>query len=153
VITSLSHTAVWVLDQDEALAFYTEKLGFQVNTDATMDDFRWLTVSPPGQPDHELILLVPGPPMMDEAAAEQVKELVVKGVLGAGAFETDDCRSTYEELSARGVSFLAEPAERFYGIEATFRDNSGNWFSMTQHTDVPVAGRPTTGAQPTADQR
>jgi catechol 2,3-dioxygenase-like lactoylglutathione lyase family enzyme len=132
-------TTIRVLDQDEALAFYTEKLGFEVNKDATMDDFRWLTVSAPDRPDHELILLVPGPPMMDEESAQQVKELVAKGVLGAGAFETDDCRATYAELSARGVSFLSEPAERFYGVDATFRDNSGNWFSMTQRTEMPVA--------------
>jgi catechol 2,3-dioxygenase-like lactoylglutathione lyase family enzyme len=138
LITGLSHTTIRVLDQDEALEFYTEKLGFELNTDATMDDFRWLTVNPPGRPEHELVLLVPGPPMMDEEAAEQVKALVAKGALGAGAFETDDCRATYADLSARGVSFLSEPAERFYGIEATFRDNSGNWFSMTQHADVPA---------------
>jgi uncharacterized glyoxalase superfamily protein PhnB len=104
-----------------------------------MDDFRWLTVSPPGQPEHELILVVPGPPMMDEEAADQVKALVAKGVLGPGAFETDDCRATYEQLSARGVSFLLEPTERFYGIEATFRDNSGNWFSMTEPSDAQAA--------------
>jgi catechol 2,3-dioxygenase-like lactoylglutathione lyase family enzyme len=137
LITALSHTTIWVLDQDEALAFYTDKLGFEVNTDATMDDFRWLTVNPPDRPEHELVLLVPGPPMMDEESAEQVKTLVAKGALGAGAFETDDCRAAYAELSASGVSFLSEPTERFYGIEATFRDNSGNWFSMTQRTAVP----------------
>jgi catechol 2,3-dioxygenase-like lactoylglutathione lyase family enzyme len=139
LITSLSHTTIWVLDQDEALAFHTDKLGFEVNTDATMDDFRSLTVNPPRQPHHELVLLVPGPPMMDEESAEQVKELVAKGALGAGAFETDDCRATYAELSAHGVGFLSEPTERFYGIEATFRDNSGNWFSMTQRVEAPVA--------------
>jgi catechol 2,3-dioxygenase-like lactoylglutathione lyase family enzyme len=138
VITALSHTTIWVLDQDEALDFYTQKLGLELNTDATMDDFRWLTVSPPGQPDYELVLSVPGAPMMDEQSAEQVKALVAKGALGAGAFETDDCRATYDELSARGVTFLSEPTERFYGIEATFRDNSGNWFSMTERTEVPV---------------
>jgi catechol 2,3-dioxygenase-like lactoylglutathione lyase family enzyme len=139
LITGLSHSTIWVLDQDEALAFYTETLGFEVNTDATMDDFRWLTVNPPGRPEHELVLVVPGPPMMDEESAEQVKALVAKGALGAGAFETDDCRATHAELSGRGVTFLSEPAERPYGIEATFRDNSGNWFSMTQRTEVPVA--------------
>jgi catechol 2,3-dioxygenase-like lactoylglutathione lyase family enzyme len=139
LITGLSHTTIWVLDQDEALEFYTELLGFEVNTDATMDDFRWLTVNPPGRPEHELVLIVPGPPMMDEESAEQVKALVAKGALGAGAFETDDCRAMYAELSGRGVTFLSEPTERFYGIEATFRDNSGNWFSMTQRTEVPVA--------------
>jgi catechol 2,3-dioxygenase-like lactoylglutathione lyase family enzyme len=136
MITDLSHTTIWVLDQDEALEFYTQKLGFEVNTDATMDDFRWLTVSPPDHPEHELVLLVPGPPMMDEQASEQLKALLAKGALGPGAFETDDCRGTYEELSARGVTFLSEPTERFYGIEATFRDNSGNWFSMTERTEA-----------------
>ena len=136
MITKLSHTTIWVLDQDEALDFYTQKLGFEVNTDATMDDFRWLTVSPPDQPDHELILLVPGPSMMDEESAEQVKALVAKGVLGPGAFETDDCRRTYEELRERGVNFMSGPTERFYGIEATLRDNSGNWFSMTEHSEA-----------------
>jgi catechol 2,3-dioxygenase-like lactoylglutathione lyase family enzyme len=141
VITDLSHTTIWVLDQDEALEFYTQKLGFELNTDATMDDFRWLTVSPPGRPDCELVLLVPGAPMMDDQSAEQVKALVAKGALGAGAFETDDCQETYDELSARGVKFLSGPTKRFYGIEATFRDNSGNWFSMTQHTEAPVESK------------
>jgi len=139
LITALSHTTIWVLDQDEALEFYTQKLGFEVNTDATMDDFRWLTVNPPGRPEHELVLVVPGPPMMDEESAQQVKALIAKGALGAGAFETDDCRATYAELKARGVGFLSEPTERFYGVEATFRDNSGNWFSMTQRAEVPTA--------------
>jgi catechol 2,3-dioxygenase-like lactoylglutathione lyase family enzyme len=135
LITGLSHTTIWVLDQDEALEFYTEKLGFEVNTDATMDDFRWLTVNPPGRPGHELVLLVPGPPMMDEEAAEQVKALVAKGVLGPGVLNTDDCRATYAELSAQGVNFLSEPQERPYGIEATLRDSSGNWFSMTEPSE------------------
>jgi catechol 2,3-dioxygenase-like lactoylglutathione lyase family enzyme len=134
MISKLSHTTIWVLDQDEALDFYTQKLGFEVGTDARMDDFRWLTVRPPRQPDHELILLEPGPPMMDDATAEQVKALVAKGVVGPGAFESDDCRGTYAELSARGVNFLSEPTERFYGIEATLRDNSGNWFSMVERS-------------------
>ena len=130
----LTHTTIWVLDQDAALDFYTGALGFRVNTDARLDDFRWLTVSPPGQPDHELILLEPGPPMMDEPTAEQVRALVAKGVLGPGAFEIDDCAAAFSQLSARGVTFLSEPTERFYGIEATLRDNSGNWSSMTQRS-------------------
>jgi catechol 2,3-dioxygenase-like lactoylglutathione lyase family enzyme len=130
----LTHTTIWVLDQDEALEFYTQKLGFEVNADARMGDFRWLTVNPPGQPEHELILLEPGPPMMDAEAAEQVRALVAKGVVGPGAFEVDDCAAAYAELSGRGVRFLSEPTERFYGIEATLRDNSGNWFSMTQRS-------------------
>lgn len=135
MITKLSHTTIWVLDQDEARAFYTEKLGFEVRIDERTDNFRWLTVSPPSQPDHELILLEPGPPMMDAETAEQVKTLVAKGVLGPGVLGTDDCRSTYAELTERGVSFLSEPAERFYGIEATLRDSSGNWFSLTQRSE------------------
>jgi catechol 2,3-dioxygenase-like lactoylglutathione lyase family enzyme len=136
MISRLSHTTIWVLDQDQALDFYTQKLGFEVRTDARMDDFRWVTVSPPGQPDHELILLEPGPPMMDDETAEQVKALVAKGVVGPGAFETDDCSGTYAELHRRGVNFLSQPTERFYGIEATLRDNSGNWFSMTQRSEA-----------------
>ncbi len=132
MITRLSHAALWVLDQDAAVRFYTGKLGFEVRTDQTMDDFRWLTVGPPRQPELELILLVPGPPMMAPEAAEQIKALVAKGHLGSGVFGTDDCHATYDELSRQGVEFLQEPAERFYGIEATFRDNSGNWFSLTQ---------------------
>ena len=136
MITKLSHTTIWVLDQDEALDFYTNKLGFEVRTDERMDAFRWLTVSPPDQPDHELILLVPGPPMMDEETAEQVKALVAKGVLGPGAFDANDCRGTHEELRGRGVNFLSEPTERFYGVEATLRDNSGNWFSMVERSPV-----------------
>ena len=129
MIRKLSHTTIWVLDQDEALDFYTQKLGFEVRMDERMDNFRWLTVGPPDQPDHDLILLEPGPPMMDEETAAQVKELVAKGVLGPGVFGTDDCKGTYAELNERGVNFLSEPAERFYSIEATLRDNSGNWFS------------------------
>lgn len=134
MINRLSHATIWVLDQDEALSFYCGKLGFEVRTDQTMDDFRWVTVGPPSQPELELILLVPGAPMMPPEAAEQIKALVAKGHLGSGVFGTDDCHETYAELSAQGVEFLQEPAERFYGTEATFRDNSGNWFSLTERT-------------------
>jgi catechol 2,3-dioxygenase-like lactoylglutathione lyase family enzyme len=134
MITRLSHAGVWVLDQDEALAFYTTKLGFEVRTDARMDNgFRWLTVGPAADPDFELMLGHPGPPMVDEESAAMIRTLVAKGVLGGGVWESDDCRRTYEELSARGVTFLQEPAERPYGVEAVFRDNSGNWFSLTEH--------------------
>ena len=136
MINRLSHSCIWVLDQDEALAFYTDKLGFEVRTDQTMDDFRWVTVGPLEQDDLEIVLLVPRPPMMDAEAAEQIEALVSKGAMGNAVFATDDCRRTYEELKARGVEFLQEPAERFYGIEATFRDNSGNWFSLTQRSEV-----------------
>ena len=132
MITKFTHSTVWVLDQDAALRFYTEVLGFEARTDVTMDTFRWLTVGPPGQPDFELILAVPGPPMLDPESAGHIRAMVAKGALGAGVFATDDCRRSYEEMKARGVEFLTEPAERSYGIEATFRDNSGNWFSLMQ---------------------
>ncbi len=134
MIKRLSHAGVPVLDQDSAKALYTEKLGFEVRTDATMDEFRWLTVGPPDQPDFEFILYEPGPPMHDEESAQHIRALVAKGALGGGVWETDDVRKTYEELSANGVEFLQEPAERPYGIEAVFRDDSGNWFSLTQRT-------------------
>jgi len=132
MIDKLTHTTIWVLDQDDALDFYTQKLGFDINTNAKLDEFRWLTISPPGQTDHELILLEPGPPTMDEESAEQVKALVAKGILGAAAFETADCHGTFRQLSERGVTFLSEPTKRPWGTEATWRDNSGNWFSMTE---------------------
>jgi catechol 2,3-dioxygenase-like lactoylglutathione lyase family enzyme len=140
MVMRLTHTTIWVLDQDDALEFYTQKLGFEVNTDERMDDFRWLTVSPPGQPEHELILLEPGPPMMDEESAQQLKGLVARGFVGPGAFEVEDCAGEYERLRARGVTFLSAPTERFYGIEATLRDSSGNWFSMTQRTAARAGG-------------
>jgi catechol 2,3-dioxygenase-like lactoylglutathione lyase family enzyme len=132
VITRLSHASVYVEDQDAAKAFYTDKLGFEVRNDQTMDGFRWLTVGPPGQPALELVLLVPGPPMFDEETAAQMKQVLRKGALGTGVFHTDDCRATYAELQSRGVEFLQEPEERPYGVEAVFRDDSGNWFSLTQ---------------------
>lgn len=138
MIDRLSHACVWVLDQDDALEFYTSKLGFELRSDERLDSFRWLTVGPPEQPDLEILLAHPGPPMLDPESAEMVRSLVAKGVLGAGVFATSDCRRAYEELSARGVRFLMEPTERMYGIEATFRDNSGNWFSLTQPVGAPT---------------
>jgi predicted enzyme related to lactoylglutathione lyase len=135
MITRLSHATVWVLDQDRALAFYTEQLGFEVRTDVTMDGFRWLTVGPKSQPDVEMILGSPSPPMLSPEDGETVRRLVAKGVLGPGVLATDDCQATYEELRARGVEFLQEPADRPYGIEAILRDDSGNWFSLTQRKD------------------
>ncbi len=133
MINRLSHATVWVLDQDEALEFYTSKLGFELRNDARMDTFRWLTVGPPDQPELEIVLAYPGPPMLDPESGEQIRGMVAKGALGVGVFATEDIRRTYDDLSARGVKFLMEPTERPYGIEATFRDNSGNWFSLTQH--------------------
>ncbi len=133
MIQRMSHTTIFVTDQDAAKDFYVGKLGFEVRTDATMGDFRWLTVGPKGQPDLEIVLMKIAPfGHMDAESADTLRRLLDKGVLGAGAFHTADCRKTYEELSARGVQFKAAPEEKFYGIEAIFCDNSGNWFSLTQ---------------------
>lgn len=134
MIQRLSHACIYVLDQEEAKDFYVNKLGFEVKTDATMDGgFRWLTVSPPGQPDLEIILMGTQPGgVWDEETSSTMRKMIEQGKLGAGAFSTSDCRQTHAELAAKGVEFLKEPTEEFYGIEAVFKDNSGNWFSMTQ---------------------
>jgi len=134
MITKLSHTSFFVTDQEKAYDFYVNKLGFKVNTDATMDNgFRWLTVNPPDQPDLEIVLFpVGGPNGFDEEVTKALKMLLEKGVMGAGAMYTPDCRATYEELKAKGVHFKSEPKEQFYGIEAIITDGCGNWFSMTQ---------------------
>jgi catechol 2,3-dioxygenase-like lactoylglutathione lyase family enzyme len=137
MISKMSHATIFVNNQDEALAFYRDKLGFQLHTDAMVGpDFRWLTINAPNQPDFEIILMEPkGGMLMDEPTANQLREIMNKGVLGAGAFSTDDCRGTYEEMKSKGVVFVSEPAERPYGIEAVFKDNSGNWFSLTQPSE------------------
>lgn len=134
MIQRMSHATIFVTNQDQALEFYRDKLGFKVHTDANVGpDFRWLTMCTNDQPDFEIILMEPKPGMlMDEETANTVRSLLAKGVLGAGVFNTNDCRGTYEEMKAKGVQFTSEPAERPYGIEAVFRDNSGNWFSLTQ---------------------
>jgi catechol 2,3-dioxygenase-like lactoylglutathione lyase family enzyme len=132
VIRRLSHVAVYVLDQDRALKFYTDVLGFEVRTDITVDGFRWLTVGPKEQPDLAVLLAVPAPPMFAPEDARTMQALVAKGAFHGGVLETDNCRATYEHLKARGVTFLQEPAERPYGVEAVFRDDSGNWFSLTE---------------------
>ena len=132
----LTHVNVWVHDQDDALAFYTQKLGMELRQDVTvpeMGNFRWLSVGPVGQPDVALALLpIPGPPVFDEETAEQLKAIVAKGAAGGLFFETDDCRAAYEELKSRGVEFVDEPTERPYGLDAGFRDNSGNQIRMMQ---------------------
>jgi predicted enzyme related to lactoylglutathione lyase len=132
----IANAQLWVHDQDEALAFYTEKLGFEVRTDATLPelgDFRWLTVSPAEQPDFAIVLMaIPGPPVMDEEVANQVRSLMAKGFAGTVFLTTEDCQASYEELKARGVEFTEEPEERPYGIDAGFRDPSGNSFRLTQ---------------------
>lgn len=135
MITRLSHFSIYVLDQDQAYDFYVNKLGFEVVTDATMDNgFRWLTVRPKEQQHTEIVLMpVRAGQMFDEQTAEQMRDLIRKGKLGSGVFETNDCRATYAELKAKGVEFMSEPKEQFYGVEALFKDNSGNWFSLTEH--------------------
>ena len=137
MIRRMSHATIFVENQEEALAFYRDKLGFCVHTDAKInDDFRWLTVCTNDDPDFELILLEPKPGMlMDEETSKQMRAIMAKGVLGAGAFNTDDCQGTYDELKAKGVEFISAPAQRPYGIEAVFKDNSGNWFSLTQPSE------------------
>jgi catechol 2,3-dioxygenase-like lactoylglutathione lyase family enzyme len=133
MINRMSHATIYVKDQDKAKEFYVDKLGFEVRTDQKMGDFRWLTVGPKDQPDLEIVLLKPGGPMFDDGTVRQIFELMDRGALGAGVFQTQDCRQTYEELKAKGVQFLSTPQDRPYGIEATFKDDSGNWFSLTQH--------------------
>ncbi|CAM5453343.1 VOC family protein [Streptomyces abikoensis] len=138
MIKGIAITTVWVLDQDRAKDFYTHKLGLEVRTDMTMggeEGMRWLTVGAQDQPDVELTLMVPGPPGLDAESAEALKRLVAKGALGAGVLSTDDVHRDYETLKGRGVEFLQEPQERPYGTEAILRDDSGNWFSLTQRNE------------------
>jgi len=127
---------VWVHDQDEALAFYTEKLGWELRADVTLPEFgnyRWLTVGPPNQPDVSVLLnAIPGPPVMDESTADQIRSLMAKGWIGNVLLTTDDVQADYEELKARGVEFTEAPEERPYGIDSAFRDPSGNQFRLTQ---------------------
>ncbi len=134
MITKLGPATVWVLDQDSAKAFFTEKLGLEVRDDMTLGEggMRWLTVGAKDQPDLSLALMVPGPPSMDPGSAAHMRALIAKGVLGAGAFNTDDCQAEYERLSAAGVEFVQKPERRPYGVEAVFRDDSGCWYSLTE---------------------
>jgi predicted enzyme related to lactoylglutathione lyase len=132
----IANAHMWVNDQDEALAFYTQKLGMEVRIDATMPEmgnFRWLTVGPVGQPDVSIVLMaIPGPPVMDAQTAEQVRDLMSKGFAGTVFLTTDDCQASYEELKARGVEFTEAPDDRPYGIDSGFRDPSGNSIRLTQ---------------------
>ena len=134
MITKMNHASIFVLDQDSAYDFYVNKLGFTVNTDADMGPGkRWLTVNPPDQPDLELTLMPIGTGMMfDEDSAATMRELVKNGTFGFGAFECADVRATYEELKAKGVEFSKPPTEEFWGWNALFKDDSGNWFSLGQ---------------------
>jgi predicted enzyme related to lactoylglutathione lyase len=137
---TIGSAQLWVHDQDEALAFYTEKVGMEVKSDVTvpeMGNFRWLAVGPASQPDVSIVLmLVPGPPIMDEESADAVRALMAKGFAGTIFLTTDDCQASYEELKARGVEFTEEPHEMPYGIDCGFRDPSGNSVRLTQLADI-----------------
>lgn len=133
MFTAITHSQIYVLDQDEALDFYVGKLGLEVNTDADLGFMRWLTVNVPGRPDREVLLERPGPPRLSEETAEQVRDLLTKGATGGFLiFSTDDCRKTYETLKAKGVEFTEEPTERPYGIDCGLRDPFGNSIRFTQ---------------------
>ncbi|HET9167300.1 MAG TPA: VOC family protein [Candidatus Angelobacter sp.] len=141
MIQRMSHSAIFVLDQDIAKDFYVNKLGFEISMDQSMPNgFRWLTVSPKGQPDLQIILMKVAPSPFDVSNVQKIQPqdvetiggLMKKGAFGAGVFQTADCRKTYEEMKAKGVEFLSPPKDQFYGVEAVFRDPFGNWFSMTQ---------------------
>jgi predicted enzyme related to lactoylglutathione lyase len=138
----ISYAMLWVHDQEEALAFYTKQLGFEVRADVTlpeMGDFRWLTVGPPAQPDIAVTLCaIPDPPAFDAETAEQIRTLMAKGCAGTVFLTTDDCQASYEELKGRGVEFIDTPEERPYGIDASFRDPSGNHIRLTQVRELAV---------------
>jgi catechol 2,3-dioxygenase-like lactoylglutathione lyase family enzyme len=127
---------LWVHDQDEALAFYTKKVGMEVRADVTMPEmgnFRWLTVGPAGQPEVAIVLMaIPGPPVMDAETVEDVEELMAKGFAGTIFLETDDVQAAYEEMKGRGLEFVDEPQEQPYGIDTSFRDPSGNNIRLGQ---------------------
>jgi catechol 2,3-dioxygenase-like lactoylglutathione lyase family enzyme len=135
MLKQLTHAQVWVTDQDEALEFYTEKLGLELREDVTlpeMGNFRWLSVGVPGQDVSITLMAVPGPPVFDEDTRAQIQTLLAKGASGGLFFATDDIQGSYEELKARGVQFLQEPTEQPYGVDAGFRDPSGNQFRLAQ---------------------
>jgi predicted enzyme related to lactoylglutathione lyase len=133
MINGISIVSVWVLDQDSAKKFYAEKLGFTVTNDIQLDGgMRWLTVCPPGNDRQQLVLMDPMHSMLDEETAQQVRALVAKGALSPGVMATSDCKADHDSLAERGVEFTQQPAERPYGIEAIMRDDSGNWYSLTQ---------------------
>ncbi len=138
MITNVSLQTVWVNDIDEARDFYIDKLGFVLSTDVTMGDFRWCTVNHPNQPDLELTLGVPGPPL-DAEDAETVARMLAKGSMNGGGLRTDDCRATYDELTAKGVEFIQQPQDRPYGVEAVLRDNSGNWWVLVEPREYTPA--------------
>lgn len=141
MITKFSHITLYVLNQDSALDFYTNKLGFKVVTDVPMGpESRWLTVSPPEQPDIEIVLFpITVGKMFPKETANTIIEMIKKGTFGCGVFECNDIYATYEELKAKGVEFMKAPKEEFYGTEALFKDDSGNWFSLQPKSNATQA--------------
>jgi catechol 2,3-dioxygenase-like lactoylglutathione lyase family enzyme len=138
----ISNAQLWVHDQEEALAFWTEKVGMEVRADVTLPElnFRWLSVGPPGQEDIAITLMaIPGPPVMDEKTGKQVEDLMSKGFAGTIFLTTDDIKASYDELKGRGVEFTEEPSERPYGIDSAFRDPSGNSIRLAQLSEVPAS--------------
>jgi predicted enzyme related to lactoylglutathione lyase len=139
----IANSQLWVQDQDEALEFYTKKLGMEVRADVTLPEmggFRWLTVGPADQPDIAIVLMpIPGPPMIDAETGAQIRELMAKGFAGTVFLTTEDCQASYEQLLQRGVEFVEAPEDRPYGIDAGFRDPSGNSFRLTQVKDLTGA--------------
>ncbi|HEV7656336.1 MAG TPA: VOC family protein [Mycobacteriales bacterium] len=138
MIDRIGLVCIWVYDQDEALDFYVGKLGFALQTDVREDGVRFVLVTAPLQPEVPLMLAVPGPPAMDQATADELRNLVAKGFLGPGSLVTRDCRGTTAELKALGVEFVDEPEDRFYGIDAGFRDPFGNHWRLTELTPPPA---------------
>jgi catechol 2,3-dioxygenase-like lactoylglutathione lyase family enzyme len=138
MFNALTHSFLYVLDQDEALAFYVGKLGLELNTDADLGSMRWITVNVPGRPDHEIVLSAPEMGQGPDTAAT-IRELVAKGGGSGLIFSVDDCRATYEALVAKGVEFTQEPTEHFYGIDCGLRDPSGNPLRFTQRVEAPAA--------------
>ncbi len=132
MITNVSLVTLYVSDQDEAKKFYTDVLGFEERADVRMGDgFRWVTVGHPSQPELQITLMLPGPPLDDDMAGA-VRRALAKGSMGGVGLRTDDCRKDYEDLSAKGVEFVQPPSDRPYGVEAVMRDNSGNWLVLVE---------------------
>ena len=141
MITKMSHALIWVKNQQEGLEFYRDKLGFEVATDAMVgESFRWLTMKITSQPGFEIILAEPNPGMLlDEDSAAQIRKLIDKGVLGGGVFDADDIYRTYQELKARGVEFKGPPTVQSWGTATVMKDNSGSWFSLSQHPEADLS--------------
>jgi predicted enzyme related to lactoylglutathione lyase len=141
-VIRIANAQLWVHDQDEALAFYTDRLGMEVRSDVTVPElgnFRWLAVGPAGQPDVAIVLMaIPDPPVMDAETAQEVENLMAKGFAGTIFLTTDDCRASYEELKGRGVEFVDEPQEQPCGIDSSFRDPSGNHLRLTEVREMAV---------------